>query len=87
MDEKVRRTLNVPVEDNIIHTVRNIMILGFTYNNLLHFVAHATIINTKVKMRNKVLKALAGMTSRMDKEIIITTYKAIGDVHSSIMLL
>ena len=74
----MRRTLNVKVEDNIISTVRYPRILGVTFDNLLHFAAHATVINAKMRRRNKVLKALAGTTWGMDKETIITTYKAIG---------
>ena len=41
-------------------------------------VGRITILNAKVRKRNKILKALAGTTWRIDKETIITTYKAIG---------
>ena len=71
----VRRTLNVVVEGNIIPKVRNPNILGVTHDNLLDFAAHATNINAKLKIRNKVLKELAGSTWGI---YIITTYKAIG---------
>ena len=73
MDEEVRRTMNVKVEDNIIPTVRYPRILGVTFDNLLHFAAHATNINVKVRRRNKILKALASTTWCKDKETIITT--------------
>ena len=66
------------MEGKIIAMICNPKTLRDTYDNLLHFAAHATYINAKVKMRNKVLKAVAGTTWRMDKETIITTYKAIG---------
>ena len=66
------------MKGNLIPTVRYPRILGVTFDNLLHFAAHATDINAKVRRRNKVLKALAGKTWRMGKETIITTYNAIG---------
>ena len=75
--KEVRRTLNVNAEDNIILTIRYQRILGITFDNLLHFAAHATDINANMRRRNKVLKELAGTAWGMDKETIVTTYKAI----------
>ena len=72
--KEVRKILNGKMEGNVIPTVRNPKIFGVTFDNLLYFTAHATNINAKVRRRNKVLKALTGV----DKEIIVTTYKAIG---------
>ena len=60
------------MEGNIIPMVLN---LGVTYDKLLHFAAYATFFITKVKMLNKVLKALACTTWGIDKETIITTYE------------
>ena len=74
--KKIRRILNVKVEENIIPTVRYPRILGVTSDNLLYFAAHAADVGAKVRRRNKVLKVLVGTTWGMDKEIIVTTYKA-----------
>ena len=78
--KEVRRTLNVTAEGNIIPTFHNPKIYGVTYDNLLHFAAHAT----KVKTRNKVLKAVIGTAWGMDKK---TIFIRLLDDHSSIMLL
>ena len=61
-----------------VPTVKQPKILGVTFDNLFTFRHHATNIKTKVQSRNNILKALAGTTWGMEKEILLQTYKAIG---------
>ncbi|XP_053960429.1 uncharacterized protein LOC128864703 [Anastrepha ludens] len=76
--KEVQLQLKVKVDDTQIPTVNNPKILGVTFDSLLSFSAHTTAIATKVQNRNKVLKSLAGSTWGKDKEMLLSTFKAIG---------
>ncbi|XP_053960591.1 uncharacterized protein LOC128864859, partial [Anastrepha ludens] len=76
--KEVKLQLKVKVDDTQILTVNNPKILGVTFDSLLSFSAHTTGIATKVQNRNKVLKSLAGSTCGKDKEMLPSTFKAIG---------
>ena len=60
-----------------VPTVKDPKILGVTLDPLLTFRTHAQNIKKKLTSRNNVLKALAGSTWGMEKEVLLTTYKAI----------
>ena len=53
-------------------------ILGIVMDSMLNFGQHAADIKKKLSSRNNVLKALTGTTWGKDKEVLTTTYKAIG---------
>jgi hypothetical protein len=53
-------------------------ILGVTFDTMFTFSHHGRNIASKVSRRNNILKALAGSKWGQQKEIIATTYKAIG---------
>ncbi|XP_053948651.1 uncharacterized protein LOC128857100, partial [Anastrepha ludens] len=76
--KEVKLSLKVKVDDTPIPTVNNPKILGVTFDSLLFFSAHTTAIATKVQNRSKVLKSLAGSTWGKDKELLLSTFKAIG---------
>ena len=52
--------------------------LGITFDSLLSFKHHAKNLKTKVQAKNNVLKALSGTSWGMDKEVLLNTYKSIG---------
>ncbi|XP_053960945.1 uncharacterized protein LOC128865055, partial [Anastrepha ludens] len=76
--KEVKLPLQVHVDDAPIPTISNPRILGVTFDSLLSFSAHTTAIATRVQNRNKVLKSLAGSTWGKDKEMLLSTFKAIG---------
>ena len=61
-----------------IPTVTDPKILGMTMDPMLNFGAHARKTASKVSQRHNVLKALAGSTWGKSKEVLNTTFKAIG---------
>ena len=54
--------------------------LGVVYDNLHTFKQHADYLKTRVKLRNIVLKSLAGTTWGMEKETLLATYKSISQL-------
>ena len=71
-------SLPIKIGNTAVPTVRNPKILGTYLDPLLNFNAHSTYVRDRVAKRNNILKALAGTTWGMDKEVILSTYKAIG---------
>ena len=59
-------------------TVEDPKILGARLDPLLTFKNQVKDMKDKVKSRNNILKALAGSTWGKDKEVLATTYSAIG---------
>ena len=53
-------------------------ILGVTMDPLMNFGQHSKIIKDKVNKKNAILRSLAGSSWGMDKEVLVTTYKAVG---------
>jgi hypothetical protein len=68
----------ITINNTIIPVNKNPKILGVTFDQQLTFKTHASNIHTKVKQRNHALRALAGTTWGKSKEILLTTFKAIG---------
>ncbi len=75
---EVSTTLDIIIDGETVPTVKKPKILGVTFDNLLSFRQHATDMKTKLQTKNNVLKALAGSTWGKEKEVLVTTYKAIG---------
>lgn len=53
-------------------------VLGVTFDHLFAFLAYAKSKNTKLNIRNNVLKALSDSTWDKDKDTLCTTYKSTG---------
>ena len=75
---EVSTTLDIIIDGESVPTVKKPKILGVTFDNLLSFRQHATDLKTKLQAKNNVLKALAGSAWGKEKEVLVTTYKAIG---------
>ena len=54
--------------------------LGVTLDTYLTFTQYCNNLTVKVQQSNNVLKALSGSTWCCDKEILLTTYQAIGEI-------
>ena len=70
--------LEVKVDGQIVPTVKKPTFLGICFDTLLSFRQHAANLKSKLQAKNNVLLALSGSTWGKDKEIITTTFKAIG---------
>ncbi len=70
--------LAVKIDGETVPTVQKPKILGITFDNLLSFKQHATDLKTKVQSKTNILKALTGSDWGKEKEIVVNTYKAIG---------
>ena len=68
----------VKLADQVLPLDKKPKVLGMTLYTHLTFTQHSNNIAVKVKLRNNVLKALAGSTWGCDKETLLTTYLAIG---------
>ena len=68
----------VKIADQVLPLEKKPKVLGVTLDTHLIFTQHCNNIAVKVQQRNNVLKALAGTTWGCDKEILLTTYPAIG---------
>ena len=77
---KYELNLELPVEINDVRvpTVKQPKFLGVTYDNLMSFNHHAAAMKTKLQNKNNILKVLTGTSWGQDKEIIVSTYKSIG---------
>ena len=58
--------------------MKNPKFLGVTYDNLFSFNQHTSILKSKLQSRNNILKCLSGTSWGKEKEVITSTYKAIG---------
>ena len=72
------KTLPISIKNTAIPTTKEAKILGVTFDPLLTFNKHVKNVQTKVKQRNNILKALAGSTWGKQKELLLDTYKSIG---------
>lgn len=76
--KELKETLPVTIKGETIPTVSNPKILGVTFDQMLTYGQHAKLTREKVQNRNNVLKCLAGSTWGKSKEILKSTYEAIG---------
>ena len=74
----VNTDLPIHINGQKVPSVKQPKILGVTFDNMHTFRYHADNIKTKVQSRNNILKALAGSTWGKESEVILSTYKAIG---------
>ena len=72
------RDLPVYIDGDKIPTSTEPKLLGVTLDPMLNFGKHVKSLRAKLSQRNNVLKALAGSTWGKSKEVLLTTYKAIG---------
>ena len=70
--------IQICIDSNIIPTVKRPKILGVVFDGLLTFAHHCHHVRSKVQTRNNALKCLAGTSWGQSKEVLLTTYKAIG---------
>ena len=70
--------LGVRIEGHELPLVQQPKLLGVKFDSLHTFAHHAAYCNTKLRQRNNILKKLAGTTWGCSREILLTTYKAIG---------
>ncbi len=70
--------LDVQINGEQVPTVKKPKFLGITFDNLLSFKQHASDLKTKVQSKTNILKALTGSDWGKEKEVIVNTYKAIG---------
>ena len=75
---EVSTTLDIVIDGETVPTVKKPKILGVTFDNLLSFRQHTSEMKRKLQAKNNVLKALAGSTWGKEKEVLVNTYKAIG---------
>ena len=74
---EVKTTLKIKIDGESVPTVQKPKILGITFDNLLSFRQHAKDLKSKLHTKNNVLKALSGSNWGKEKEVMVTTYKAI----------
>ena len=70
--------LPININGNKVPTVKHPKILGVTFDNLFNFRHHAKEVKKKVQSKNNILKALTGTSWGKEKEVILSTYKSIG---------
>ena len=70
--------LVLKVANTTIPTSQQVKVLGVTFDTMHKFSQHATNTCAKVSQRNNILKQLAGTDWGCSKEILTTTYKAVG---------
>ena len=73
-----KKKLNISINGISVPSVQQPKFLGVTFDNLLTFKHHATNVKSRVKSRNNILKSLSGTTWGLEKETLLTTFKAIG---------
>ena len=70
--------LHITVAGKELPTTREVKVLGVTLDQSLTFASHANNIGNRLGEKNKILKCLAGTGWGCSKEVLLTTYKAIG---------
>ena len=75
---KLSLDLGVKINETEAPTIKDPKILGCTLDPLLSFRKHTENLKAKVMKRNNIMKALSGTSWGLEKETLITTYKATG---------
>ena len=70
--------LDVKINGTKVPTIKDPKILGCTLDPLLSFRKHTENLKAKVMKRNNIMKALSGTNWGLEKETLLTTYKATG---------
>ena len=74
---ELNRQLPITIEGEQVPTERQPKLLGITFDGLFTFKHHALSLKERMQKRNNVLKALTGSSWGKDKEVLLSTYKAI----------
>ena len=75
---EVNLQLPIRINNEVVPTVKQPKFLGITFDNTMSFSYHTSNLKSRLQGKNNVLKALTGTTWGKDKEVLTTTYKAIG---------
>ena len=75
---EINVALPITINGEQVPTVSKPKFLGITFDSLLSFKHHVKNTKTKVQAKSNVLKALSGTTWGKDKEVLLATYKSIG---------
>ena len=75
---EVNKELPIKINGVAVPTKQDPKILGVTLDPMLTFKHHVKTMKDKISSRTNILKALAGSTWGKDKEVLATTYSAIG---------
>ena len=75
---EVKKELPIIIDGAAVPTVQDPKILGVTLDPMMSFKHHVKAMKDKINNRTNILKALAGSTWGKDKEVLATTYSAIG---------
>ena len=75
---EVGADLPISINGTKVPTIKDPKILGVTLDPTLSFKYHIQNIKNKVNSRNNILKALAGTSWGKEKELLLSTYKAVG---------
>ena len=75
---EMNETLDIKIKGEVVPTVKNPKILGVTMDCKHTYKHHTQEVKKKINSKNNILKALAGSTWGQTKEVITSTYKAIG---------
>ena len=73
---EMSKTLEIEIDGTTVPTVQNPSILGVTLDPMMTFGPHTQNLKKKINGRNNILKALAGTSWGLEKETLLTTYKA-----------
>ena len=76
--KELNEIIQIFIDSNIFPTLKRPKILGVVFDGLLTFAHHCHHVWLKVQTRNNALKCLAGTNLGQSKEVLLTTYKAIG---------
>ena len=75
---EVKKELPIIIDGAAVPTKQDPKILGVTLDPMMSFKHHVKAMKDKINNRTNILKALAGSTWGKDKEVLATTYSAIG---------
>ena len=75
---EVKTQLPIKINNEPVPTETRPKFLGITFDCLFNFSHHTNNLKTKLIQKNNILKTLSGSTWGKDKEILLDTYKAIG---------
>ena len=70
--------LNIKMAGLVLPSNPTVKIVGVTFDGLLKFSHHAIILGGKIGQRNNILKELGRSGWGCSKEVLLTTYKAVG---------
>ena len=76
--KQLKTPLNMSVAGAALPTCLTVKVLGVTFDGILTFSHHVKRTQAKVRQHNNIFKKLAGPSWGCSKEVLLTTYKAVG---------